>query len=105
MTDPYRTNPTKMHGIEELIDDPDDDTEEVCNISSMVAKFEIDNTKIKLKPGDRIRIHKQYTRKQQMAKDRDPVASAIENITGGRVVPSSDRRVPRQAVQSNELTS
>lgn len=67
----------------------DDDTEEVENVSSMPAKFVVDNMRITLQPKGRVRIHKNYTRKQKMAKDRDPVASAIELMTNNRVRPVS----------------
>lgn len=85
-----------------MFGDQDDDTEEVINISAFPAKFVVDSTTIVLRPGERIRIHKMYTRKQQMAKDRDPVASAIENMTGSRVVPASDSRAPKQTMQRME---
>lgn len=70
-----------------LIEDMDDNTEEVKNFSAMPAKFVIDNMKITLPPGGTIRIHKHYTRPHKNAADRDPVTSAIENLTGNRVRP------------------
>jgi len=81
--------------VEEIIED--DDTEEVVNISGLPATFVVDNTRYKLPPGGRVRVHKNYARQMKMAKDRDPVASAIELATGGRVVPASDPRAPKVA--------
>jgi len=100
-------NPNQMHGVDDYVDDPDDNTEEVVNISSFPAKFEVDGMRIKLQPGSRIRIHKNYTRKQKTSANRDPVASPIDNLTGGRVVPASDPRAPKPVMKSpdDHLTS
>lgn len=92
-----------MHGIDTVIDDPDDDTEEVVNISQYPAKLNIDGTRMVIPPNGRVRIHKNYVRGAKHA-GRDPVASPISLMTNNRVVPATDKRVPRaQMPKSTEL--
>lgn len=84
-----------MSEVEFEFQDGDDDSEEVVNISSMPARLFIDNLKIVLKPGQRIRVPKAYVSRHAMQPGRDPVASAIHMMTDGRVVPVTDPRAPR----------
>lgn len=77
------------------IEGEDDNTEEVVNISGEPAKFVIDNNRITLPPGGRVRIHRAYATKTRLAPDRDPIDSVVERLTNGRVVPASDKRVPK----------
>ena len=81
--------------VEFEFSEAEDDSEEVCNISSAPARLHIDNLRIVLKPGQRVRVPKAYVRRHAMQPGRDPVASAIHMMTDGRVVPSSDPRVPK----------
>lgn len=90
-----KMNENQNEAVEFEFDAAEDDSEEVCNISSQPAKIHIDNLKIVLKPGQRISVPKQYVRRHAMQPGRDPVASAIHMMTDGRVVPSSDPRVPK----------
>lgn len=97
-----------MNGIQDtdqMFSDADDDTEEVVNVSGFPAKFTVDSTTVVLKPNERCRIHKNYTRRQKMAKDRDPVASAIENMTGKRVLPVSHPDAPKPIMASTQSIS
>jgi hypothetical protein len=91
--------------VEFEFQDGEDDSEEVVNISSMPARLHIDNLRIVLKPGQRIRVPKAYVRRHAMQPGRDPVASAIHMMTDGRVVPATDPRVPRPIANMASLAT
>lgn len=86
--------------VEFEFDSAEDDSEEVVNISSQMARLHIDNLKIVLKPGQRMRVPKAYVRRHAMQPGRDAVASAIHMMTDGRVVPATDPRAPKLAPAS-----
>lgn len=81
------------------LDDDEDDTEEVMNITDLPAKFNIENMRINLKPGECVRLHKAYTQAQKTSDNRDLRASAIHLLTGGRVVPKSHPSFPKTPKQ------
>lgn len=72
--------------------DTDSDAQEVINISSETVKMNIDGMRVTLKQGDRMRVHKNYAFPRQFRPDRDPLPSVVELESGGRVVPTSDKR-------------
>lgn len=75
-----------------LVNAHEQNTQEVVNISSETVKFVIGEMKIVLKPGEKIAVHKNYAFPRKLKKDRDPLPSVVELETGGRVVPTSDKR-------------
>jgi hypothetical protein len=90
-----------MSDQEDQIDDDDDDRQpsnmEVCfNVSAETVKFEIDGTRYRMKPGDRITLNVAYTRPSVMMQGRDPVQSVVERLTSRKVLPASHRKLPAQ---------
>ena len=75
-----------------LVNAEEQNTQEVINISSEVVKFDVDNMRIVLKPGEKITIHKNYAFPRKLKKERDPIPSVVDLLTGGRVVATTDRR-------------
>ena len=67
-------------------------TVECVNISSETLKFEIDGTRFKLAPKERVTLHKAYARPRKTHESRDAVPSAIELLTNHKVLPIDDKR-------------
>lgn len=62
---------------------------EVVNIAPQVMKFNIDGVDYELKPKETMKISPSYALPRQMQKDKDPVPSVIELMTGGNVLATS----------------
>lgn len=75
-----------------IIEDEETNTIECVNISSETMRFEIDKVKYKLGPKEKVQLHKSYAMPRAMQQGRDPVPSAIELLTGSKVLPITDRR-------------
>ena len=80
---------------DEVLVEQDDNTEEVINVCAFPQKFEISGVRYTLKPGQKVRIHRNYATNRQMQVDRDRIPSAVELMTGGNVLPVSHSKVPK----------
>ena len=83
--------------------DQEENTVEVINISSDIVRFELEKTRYRLAPKERMRVHKSYGLPRQLQDGRDPVPSTVELLTNKKVLPISDKRA-RGVVASLEAT-
>lgn len=74
----------------------EDNTKEIVNISSQTVRFQIDNQKIVMQPGDRRRINANYATARALQPNRDPVPSVVELLTNKMVLPVDHPKVPKQ---------
>lgn len=73
----------------------------IINVSSEEVRFELDGLDYVLKPRETLATHANYALPRKMADNRDPVASVVDLLTGGKVLHIGDRRA-RAAVASRE---
>lgn len=85
--------------------DPDENTEEVINIGSQEMRFTIDTMRIKLKPGQRMRLPLVYTRPRKLRENSDALPSVVELLTGKAVIPVADPRARGAVAQSNQVAA
>lgn len=72
--------------------EPDNNVQEVINISSENVKMQIGDMRVTMKPGDRLQVHRNYAFPRQLREGRDPIPSVVELESGGKVVPTTDPR-------------
>lgn len=75
-------------------EDEDDDLataeEECINIGSNVVKFQIENSRVKMRPKEIRKFHRTYVLPKKTHPDRDPVASVVSMLTNGMVLSVKD---------------
>lgn len=71
------------------------DLVQIVNVSSQMAKFELDGMKYKLRPGQIGECRASYARPMQLQKSADPLPSVVDRETNGRVLCVEDPRAKR----------
>lgn len=84
--------------------DQESNAAEVINVSGEVVRFEIDGIRYKLSERERITIHQNYALPRHLKKDKDPLPSVIDMLTGGKVLHVEDKRA-RGAVVASQTKS
>ena len=81
---------------------PEDLQIEVINISSSVQRFVIDNDRIRLNPGQSMRLNRAYAAPRKLHEGRDPLPPVIELLTNKQVLPVTDPRARGALAQRDQ---
>ena len=73
-----------------------DTTKEIVNVSGKIMKFELHGIRYVMHPEEFRRVHFNYASDRQIDPKRDRVASVVELLTAGNVMPIDAPKCPPQ---------